>query len=154
MGDAFADGVVEFIELDQVGVRRGDRLEIIELGGQVPAPAVAPRASGDPTALQITGQELAALQADPTPLLTGARFVPSLRDGRADGLRVFSVVPGSFFARAGLQNGDLIRSIGGWPAANPMGLAAHLPELVGARRVEVTVERNGASRTLAVERAD
>ena len=53
-----------------------------------------------------------------------------------------------------MQNGDLIRSIGGWPAANPMGLAAHLPELVGARRVEVTVERNGASRTLAVERAD
>src|SRR5207237_150223 len=52
--------------------------------------------------------------SDPARLATQARVTAWYKDGVAAGFRIFAVAPGSLFARIGLQNGDVIRRIGGY----------------------------------------
>jgi general secretion pathway protein C len=44
-------------------------------------------------------------------LLSQVRVRPHFRNGKADGLLVTNIKSGSFFAKLGLQNGDIVQGI-------------------------------------------
>jgi S1-C subfamily serine protease len=52
-----------------------------------------------------------ALLANPLGFIKGARVVPSMRNGQADGFKLYAIRPSSPFAKLGLQNGDTIHAI-------------------------------------------
>lgn len=52
-------------------------------------------------------------------LLQEARIVPAFVNGRTAGFKLFGIRPGSDFARAGLQNGDVINRINGIELTSP-----------------------------------
>jgi putative serine protease PepD len=67
--------------------------------------------------------------------------------GAADGLFVSSVTPGGPAASAGLQTGDIIRTIAGSPAVSSDQLMAITLTKRAGDRVEIGYERNGSRAT-------
>jgi S1-C subfamily serine protease len=64
--------------------------------------------------------------------------------GTANGLQIASVVPGSPAAEAGLRRGDIVLSVDGHNVVTATAIQKLMVEDAIARRIEMTVWRNGA----------
>jgi len=84
-------------------------------------------------------------------LLTQIRVVPNFQDGQADGFRVFAIKPESIFAKVGLQNGDIIRSINNQDITSPERAFQVFQELRNARNLSVEISRKGQTQSLSYE---
>lgn len=86
--------------------------------------------------------------ANTSALAMSARFVPSFRDHKPDGFRVFVIRPRSIFAKLGLQGGDLIKTINGLDISTPDKAMETYVKLKPVSHFTVVIERRGANRTL------
>jgi len=78
----------------------------------------------------------------PVPPALRNKFANKL--GTAHGLQVASVVPGSPAAKAGLRRGDIVVSVDGQHVVTATAIQRLMVEDAIARRIEMTVWRNGA----------
>ena len=76
-------------------------------------------------------------------LATSARFVPSIKDGKPNGFKLYAIQPKSIFGRIGLQNGDTIKAINGSDMTTPDAALALYTKLRNASHLSVTVDRRG-----------
>lgn len=65
------------------------------------------------TEARITRVAAEKLIKDPRKFTTGARVVPSIKNGIANGFKLYAIRPSSVYARLGFSNGDAIHSING-----------------------------------------
>lgn len=65
------------------------------------------------TETQITRVAAEKLIKDPRKLTTGARIVPSIKNGIANGFKLYAIRPSSVYASLGFSNGDTVHSING-----------------------------------------
>lgn len=84
-------------------------------------------------------------------LFTQMRAVPNMKDGAADGFRVFAIRRNSLFQKLGLKNNDVVQRVNGMDLNNPARAMGLLEELKGETRLTVDVMRNGEPRTLTYE---
>jgi hypothetical protein len=85
---------------------------------------------------------------DMNQLAAGARIVPSIRDGRADGFKLYAIRPNSLFARLGITNGDTIHTINGQDITTPDKALEVYTKLRNADRLSVTLTRRGQPLTM------
>ncbi len=124
-------------------------------GGGGPADRSPSREGDDPRVHHVEGnlyslqrQVLAEIIAKPGAILdsTEVRVLPRHEQGRLMGVQVNSILPGSLWARAGVENGDLLTDINGTPLAN---LEAVLDTIDTSEEVELTLAgRDGTRRNL------
>jgi general secretion pathway protein C len=74
-----------------------------------------------------------------------ARIVPAFKDGKAQGFKLFSIRPDSIYTKIGIQNGDVIQRINGYDLNSPEKALEIYSKLKEASRIDIEVERNGAS---------
>jgi hypothetical protein len=74
---------------------------------------VTPKCEG--TACTLTRAEIDALLENPGQLAKQARIIPVIKDGKANGFKVFGIRAGSLFSSIGIQNGDTIDGLAGVP---------------------------------------
>lgn len=84
-------------------------------------------------------------------LFTQMRAVPNMKDGAADGFRVFAIRRNSLFQKLGLKNNDVVQRVNGMDLNNPARAMGLLEELKGETRLTVDVMRDGEPRTLTYE---
>lgn len=120
-----------------------DADDIVERGGDVEAP-MEPACGALGSTFVLRRREL-----PDTP--EGVRVVPSLKEGRPRGFRLFGITKGSLADRAGLCNGDVIRFANGVDVSTAeKGLAAW-GRARQAKQVVLTVERRGLEGELTIE---
>lgn len=85
---------------------------------------------------------------DSSSLAMSARIVPSIRDGKRDGFRLFAIRPGSFFAHLGFQNGDTLQTINGEDITSPEKALEVYTKIRNATRIVVPIVRRGEPLTL------
>lgn len=83
------------------------------------------------------------LLANTAMLASSARFVPSIKDGKPNGFKLYAIRPQSIFGRIGLQNGDTIKSINGSEMTTPDAALALYTKLRNASHLSVSVDRRG-----------
>jgi general secretion pathway protein C len=83
-----------------------------------------------------------------TMLATSARFVPSIKDGKPNGFKLYAIRPNSIFGKIGLQNGDTIKAINGNDMTTPDAALALYSKLRNASHLSVSVERRGENQTM------
>ena len=81
-------------------------------------------------------------------LLTQARIRPHFSDGKPDGLAVSNIRPGSFFAKLGLINGDIVQGINGRNIKSPDDVMDVYQRLKSGSRVALQVMRNGEEKII------
>ncbi len=80
-------------------------------------------------------------------IATQARIVPAFKNGVAEGFKLFSIRPGSLYAKIGIQNGDVIQRINGFEINSPDKALEVYQKLRDARRVEIQLDRRGQTVT-------
>ena len=76
-------------------------------------------------------------------LASMARFVPSVRDGKPNGFKVYAIRPSSLFGKLGMQNGDTLKQINGNEMATPDQALSLFTKLRSASHLSLQVERRG-----------
>jgi general secretion pathway protein C len=154
----------------KIYLRNGNRLEFLDLEGaggptmvatasSTPAPMVGP--SGDAlddaignhvrcngSACEVDRSLVDQALANTTSLATAARFVPSIKDGRPNGFKLYAIRPSSLFGRIGLQNGDTIKQINGMEMNSPDQALGVYTKVRSASHLTVAIERRGETVTM------
>lgn len=152
----------------RVYLKNGNRNEYLELEGKPPAAvaSAAPMHTPPPppinaalgdidhgvtcsgNACTVDRSLVEKLLSNTTMLATSARFVPSIKDGKPNGFKLYAIRPQSIFGKIGLQNGDTIKAINGSEMTTPDAALALYTKLRNASHLSVQVERRGETVTL------
>ena len=111
--------------------------------------------SVDPAALVTRGE---AVEVDsskvsdfsPECLMRSARLVPAMREGKAQGLKLYAIRPNTFLALLGLQNGDTVKSVNGRDLTNGEEAMNLFKVLEREKKFTVAIERRGEPKTLTI----
>jgi len=76
-------------------------------------------------------------------IATQARIVPSFKNGVANGFKLFSVQPDSFYTQIGVENGDVIQKINGYEINSPDKALEVYQKLRDSQHITMDIERNG-----------
>jgi general secretion pathway protein C len=87
--------------------------------------------------------------ANPMAIARGARVVPSMKNGVANGFKLYAIRPSSVYAKLGLNNGDTIQSINGFELTSPDKALDAYTRLQSATDVQVEITRRGNPLTLS-----
>lgn len=83
-------------------------------------------------------------------LYTEIRIVPNFKDGKAAGMKVLAVKPGSLFSKLGLKRGDVLERINGLELDIKRGMEL-FGQLKNQKSLKVELVRRGQSKTLEYE---
>lgn len=116
-------------------------------GHQAPAAFVAPvMAPGGPSLESFRNN----LGVDPQQLAKDVQILPVIENGRMAGVRLSVGRDSDLLARAGLRPSDIVTAVNGIPLDGPQRSAELMATLKDARRVQVTVRRDGQDVQLAI----
>lgn len=93
-------------------------------------------------------KEVLASTENMSQILTQARALPYLEQGKTVGFRLSEIVPGSIYEKIGLQNGDVIRSVNSQDVDDPAKFFQLYQGLKNERSITIDVTRNGQRQTL------
>ena len=80
---------------------------------------------------------------NPEQILTHARLLPNIKDGRQEGFTISEVVPGGIYQSLGLRNGDILLKINGLEISNPEVAIQAMSALRGMNNVDLDIIRSG-----------
>jgi general secretion pathway protein C len=84
-------------------------------------------------------------------LFTQMRAVPNMKDGAANGFRIFAIRRNSLFQKLGLKNNDVVQRVNGMDLNDPARAMGLLEDLKGETRLTIDVLRGKEPRTLTYE---
>lgn len=125
--------------------------EILLFGSRPSAPAASPDPAAIASGIRRVDAEHVELDrslrdeifANPSSLATAVRVVPSMRDGRANGFKLYAIRPSSVVGAIGFQNGDTLQAVNGELIDTPDLALAVWSRLHKAKRVTIDGERRG-----------
>jgi len=84
-------------------------------------------------------------------MLTQARALPYLEQGKTVGFRISEIVPGSIYEKIGLQNGDVIQRVNSQEVDDPAKFFQLYQGLRNERSISIDLIRSGQRQTLNYE---
>jgi general secretion pathway protein C len=101
-----------------------------------------------PTDYKVERAEVDRALSNLNEVATQARMVPSLKNGKPNGFKVFSIKPGSIYSKIGLQNGDVIQKINGYDLNSPDRALEIYTKLRDATSLSIELQRGGNTQTM------
>lgn len=80
-------------------------------------------------------------------VITQARAVPVLTDGKASGFKLFSIKKGSIFDKIGLSDGDVVQKVNDTELSDPSKAVGLLEEIQSMDQIRVNFLRGGKPRS-------
>jgi general secretion pathway protein C len=102
----------------------------------------------DDDSYEVDRSVVAKLLANPTAAARGARIVPSVKDGKPNGFKIYRIRSTSVYGRIGFKNGDTIHSINGFELTSMDKALEVYTKVREASSLSVTVTRRGKPMTL------
>lgn len=96
-------------------------------------------------------REVAAGTENMNQLLTQARALPFMEQGKTVGFRISEIVPGSLYEKIGLVNGDVIQKINAQDVDDPAKFFQMYQSLKEERNISIDLIRGGQRQTLNYE---
>ncbi len=84
-------------------------------------------------------------------LFTQVRATPNLQGGKSNGFTLSEIASGSIFQQMGLQNGDMVTSVGGQEISDPSKAMEMMTLLRSRRSIAIALQRSGRPITLNYE---
>lgn len=165
IGDVVPDaGPIEAIRGKHVDFRNNKRLERVSLlSKDAPQPkrTVAKKRSGKTDELsakldagikklgdneyEIDRSLVDELLENPMSVAKGARIVPSVKNGKANGFKLYAIRPSSVYAKLGMKNGDTIHAVNGFELTTPDKALEVYSKVKESNNLEINVTRRGKS---------
>ncbi len=152
VGDSVQGATVKRILRGKVVLRVNDKDEILTMEEEAASraePGYVRSPAGEKEAtIQVSRSEVDKSLKNVHQLLTQVRIRPHFRDGNPDGLAISNIKPGSFFAKLGLRNGDIVQGINGRNIKSPDDVMEVYQRLKSGSRVALQVMRNGEEKII------
>ena len=100
------------------------------------------------TDYNIEGSEIDRVLNNLSEVATKARIVPSFKNGKPNGFKLFSIKPGSIYSKIGLRNGDVIQSVNGHEMNSPDKALEIYQKLKDSSSITVDIQRRGRAMTM------
>jgi general secretion pathway protein C len=161
----------KFVDFKNTSSRRVERISLLAAG---PAPAAAKpkpapvrgrskvmrerdelkaaieagvRKSGD-NAWEIDRSVVDKVLANPMAVGRGARIVPSIKNGKPNGFKLYAIRPSSVYANIGLMNGDTLHAVNGFELTTPDKALEVYTKVRESNSLSVNITRRGKPVTL------
>lgn len=85
---------------------------------------------------------------NPMVVAKAARVVPSMKNGKPDGFKLYAIRPTSVYAKIGLQNGDTLNAINGFSLDSADKALEVYTKLREANQLEAEITRRGKTMTI------
>ena len=131
-----------------IDIQVADDTKIVNVASRTPAGARSGvrQISGD--RFLVDQREVASSTENLSTILTQARALPYLQDGKTVGFRISEIVPGSIYQKIGLVNGDIIQKVNAEDVSDPAKFFQMYQGLKDERQVTIDLLRNGQPQTL------
>lgn len=96
-------------------------------------------------------REVLASTENMSQILTQARALPYLEQGKTVGFRISEIVPGSIYEKIGIRNGDVIQRVNSQDVDDPAKFFQLYQGLKNERNITIDVMRGGQRQTLNYE---
>lgn len=96
-------------------------------------------------------KEMLASTENMSHILTQARALPHMEQGKTVGFRISEIVPGSIYEKIGIQNGDVIQKVNAQEVDDPAKFFQLYQGLRTERHISIDLIRGGARQTLNYE---
>lgn len=157
-GDTIQGALIKDIFRGKIVLRVGDRDEILTIEEdrasrtekQAPGPKPSATVEKEGTVV-VSKSDVEDSFKNVHELLSQVRVRPHFRDGRPDGLAISSIKAGSFFAKLGLRNGDVVQGVDGKSIKSPDDVLDIYTKLKSASQVELQIRRRGKSKKINYE---
>ena len=147
------------VMLDKVSLKRSDgvivNLEVEDATKIVPLKAAG---AGNEGVRKLSGgkfmvdqKEVLASTENMNQILTQARAVPYLEQGKTVGFKISEIVPGSIYEKIGLVNGDVIQKVNSQEVDDPAKFFQLYQGLRNERNISIDLIRSGQRQTLNYE---
>ncbi|MBI5639726.1 MAG: hypothetical protein HZA17_04800 [Nitrospirae bacterium] len=155
----FGLGKLERVETTRVFIRaNGKSIEIpltdIAMVKEVRQPGAPPsvfgRKTGESTYL-VDQQKVQQAIEKPDQIMTDARFIPNIVEGRQQGFILREVKPGGIYQSLGLQNNDILLRINEYNISNPEAALQAFTALKGIDRAQLDIIRNSSKMTMTYQ---
>ncbi len=158
IGEAVHDmGVLQRVEKDKVVLLTGGRTREVLIIDAV-APAESGSSKGGPGAPFARNTSAGSYIVDkstlqqaldrPGQIMTDARLLPSLVDGKQQGFSISEIKPNGIYQSLGLQNGDVLLRINDFNISSTETALQALMALKGMDRVNLDIIRSGSKTTM------
>jgi general secretion pathway protein C len=87
---------------------------------------------------------------NPMAVAKGARVVPSVKDGKPEGFKLYAIRPSSIYARLGLANGDTLVKINSLELTSADKALEAYTKIRDAQRIDIEIVRRGKPMTLTI----
>jgi len=136
----------------EVEIKLKDIADIREIKPAEAAPQAASfgRRVGE-SAYQVDQHKIQQAIEKPDQIMTDARFVPNIIDGKQQGFVLREVKPGGVYSSLGLQNGDVLLRINEFTISNPETALQAFTALRGIDRAQLDIIRNGSKMTMTYQ---
>jgi general secretion pathway protein C len=102
----------------------------------------------DDSTFEVDRSVVEKVLANPTAVSRGARIVPSVKDGKPNGFKLYAIKPSSVYSKIGLMNGDTLHAVNGFEL-NSMDKALEVYTKVReSSSLSVSITRRGKPVTL------
>lgn len=96
-------------------------------------------------------REVAQVTADVPKLLTQARAIPHMVNGKMEGFRIDNILPQGFYDRIGIHGGDVLQRVNGVEIRDPGTMLALFQQLKNERAIKLDVLRDNQQIALTYE---
>jgi len=149
--------IVSAIRNDRIVLKHGGHTAVIELSfAAAPPQSQAPQSvvvavPASPSGIRLDPREVEGALSDLNKVVTQARAVPFLVNGKITGYTIFDIAPGSFYTKLGLQNNDVVERVNGVEIKSPDALYQLFQQIRTERRVALDFSRNGKRETVTID---
>jgi len=105
----------------------------------------------DDTHYEIKSSLVDRILLNPMAVAKGARVVPSVKDGKPNGFKLYAIRPASLYLLIGLQNGDTVESVNGQLLDSADKALDVYTTLRSAKRIELGLIRRGKPLALTIK---
>lgn len=161
--------VPKYVEFHNEQKNRPERIALLGSGNQpkrtvaTTKPRATPRRSGgddmaskldegikkvDDTSYEIDRDLVNELLENPMAVARGARIVPSIKNGKANGFKLYAIRPSSVYSKLGMMNGDTIHAVNGFELTTPDKALEVYTKVRESSNLSITVTRRGKPVTI------
>ncbi|MDP2167905.1 MAG: type II secretion system protein GspC [Thermodesulfovibrionales bacterium] len=157
----FGIGALKEVRMDRVFLNANGRQVEIALSDVTTVELSKARAGADALAgfATKTGETTYALDQqrvqlaleNPRQIMTDARLLPNIVNGRQEGFSMGEVKPGGVYASLGLRNGDILLRVNEFDISSPEAALQAFTALKGMDRVQLDIFREGSKLTMTYQ---
>ncbi len=151
--DVGAGWLISEIEKNRVVLINGDKKEVLEVKFIEGEPKAEAGAGLKPvsTGIRLDPRDVEGALSDLNKVMTQARVVPNMVEGKTSGYRIFNIAPASIYTKLGLQNNDVVERVNGVEIKSPDALYQLFQQIKNERKIALDLNRGGRRESVNIE---